>query len=461
MNFFKKYCFLVIVYLTVAPSIAAAEKLPEDDFEGFRNKGMHNFFEKFSQGNFLDLGFESLTENQQREEAGKEERELKKQAEEASRQERKQEKRRQAIETENKLKVFQELLEESQTKLTGAEAEKTQIMQQRNLANEKVKESEKLLKEFENKLGVLETEKTHIINKHNQANERAEESAKLLKEFQNKLGVLETEKTHIINKYNQANERVKEFEKLLKESQNKLGVARTESEKQRNLANKAINNLNKQIEDLKIQLEGTQKKLYVFEEPLIKAREAKEKELKLFTQLVGRGNEEIYRRFLNGVLIYRPDGKSDEGRINLPIASLANPLEGTFDLSQCGDTGKHLSISTGYRKVKKAENADKLEIWFTPRFLVEKELQGTASHFQGIFPDKWQNDAPVGIIWSRGDWENRSDNFDYLTTLSMVDISNNNLQDCASSRTRGVILTPQPLIGYGSHARCPRFMFIL
>ena len=138
---------------------------------------------------------------------------------------------------------------------------------------------------------------------------------------------------------------------------------------------------------------------------------------------IAQGYEAIYERFLNGVLIYRPDGKSDNGRINLRISDLVNPLDGTFDLSQCGDTGNYLSISTGYRKVKKPENASKVEVWFTPRFLIEKEIQGTASHFKGIFPASWAPTAPVGIMWTWGGWENLSDNFDYLTTEDMDNLS--------------------------------------
>ena len=209
-----------------------------------------------------------------------------------------------------------------------------------------------------------------------------------------------------------------------------------------------IEALVKQNIDLKNELEATQRKFYVLvEEPLIKAREAEEERQKIQAQrvaeverqrrieaeeaerirlsvpLAAQGHEAIYQRFLNGVLIYRPDGKSDNGRINLRISDLVNPLDGTFDLSQCGDTGNYLSISTGYRKVKRPENAKKVEIWFTPRFLVEKEILGTASHFKGIFPASWASTSPVGIIWSWGGWENLSDNFDYLTTEDMDNLS--------------------------------------
>ena len=114
---------------------------------------------------------------------------------------------------------------------------------------------------------------------------------------------------------------------------------------------------------------------------------------------VAEGHEEIYDRFLNGKLIYKPDPDSDEGKVELRIADLADPLEGTFDLSQCGDTSKYLSIYTGYRKEKRMENAKKVEIWLAPRFLIAKELHDTAKHLQPIFDD-WKETAQVGIFWS-------------------------------------------------------------
>ncbi|ACE05895.1 hypothetical protein Aasi_0487 [Candidatus Amoebophilus asiaticus 5a2] len=139
-------------------------------------------------------------------------------------------------------------------------------------------------------------------------------------------------------------------------------------------------------------------------------------------------HEYIYQKFLKGVLVYRPDGESDEGRIDLPIASLVNPLEGTFDLSQCGDTGEYLSISTGYRKGKKVENTNKLEIWLTPRFLVEKEINGSAQHFKKIFPSKWPEKASIGILWTLGKWD-KMRRYDYLTDHKMEELGNDNLYE--------------------------------
>ncbi len=171
-------------------------------------------------------------------------------------------------------------------------------------------------------------------------------------------------------------------------------------------------------------------------------------------------DEAVYRRFVNGVLIYRPNPESDDGKIVLPIADLPNPLEGTFDLSQCGEAGKDLSISTGYRKGKKAENANKQEIWFTPRFLVEKELHGTASHFKGIFPARWTNNAPVGIIWTWGDWEGM-DSYDYLTGQSMEVLSNNNLYKKWLCGVRVLVAREGMVIGSWITPHMQNFIFIL
>ncbi|MBL8677462.1 MAG: hypothetical protein JNJ47_08645, partial [Alphaproteobacteria bacterium] len=124
--------------------------------------------------------------------------------------------------------------------------------------------------------------------------------------------------------------------------------------------------------------------------------------LKIVIPEVARGYEEIYERFLKGVLVYRPQEGSNVGKIEMPIADLANPLEGTFDLSRCGDTGKYLSIATGYRKGKKVENASKVEVWLAPRFLIERELQGPASHFAGIMGTWGTRTEPFGVFFTGG-----------------------------------------------------------
>lgn len=136
--------------------------------------------------------------------------------------------------------------------------------------------------------------------------------------------------------------------------------------------------------------------------------------------------EDIYRHFMGGKLVYRPDPKSDAGKIEFLFAKLSNLLEGEFDLSSCGDTGQYLSINTGYKKGKIAKNANKVEIWIAPRFLIEKQLGTSASHFKDIISDWNGSKAPVGIFWTWGGWDN-SDWFDYLTANSMDEIGSENL----------------------------------
>lgn len=137
-----------------------------------------------------------------------------------------------------------------------------------------------------------------------------------------------------------------------------------------------------------------------------------------------------YNTFCNGTLLYRPNPDSDEGMITLKVSDLANSLEGTFDLSGCGDTGQYLSISTGYRKGKIAENANKVEIWLAPRKFIEQELKaGRAQQFARMFMN-WKPDAQVGIFWT---WGNHGANllnlFDHLTDQDNLSLCSKNLYE--------------------------------
>lgn len=141
--------------------------------------------------------------------------------------------------------------------------------------------------------------------------------------------------------------------------------------------------------------------------------------------------EDIYQQFLNGTLIYRPKPQSDEGMITLKISDLTNPLRGKFDLSQCGDTGKYLNIATGYRKAQAPENSNKVEIWLTPRFLIDKEMPRLApDHHIRTTSKNWGiARAPFGIFWTWGAW-NAGTNMAYcyyLTNKTLEELSSKNL----------------------------------
>lgn len=166
-------------------------------------------------------------------------------------------------------------------------------------------------------------------------------------------------------------------------------------------------------------------------------------------------NEEevIYNMFLRGRLIYRPD--NNEEKI-LPLAALANPLEGMFNLKQFGKIGNHLSISTGYRKAKRPENQYKVEVWFAPRFVVEREVATMADHHLRPIMKKWPPTIPVGIFWTWGGDEGMQ-LFDYLTSLSTEELSTRNLYEhgCNATPTHswGGVLRPFP--------KTSRFQFII
>ncbi len=92
--------------------------------------------------------------------------------------------------------------------------------------------------------------------------------------------------------------------------------------------------------------------------------------------------------------------------VEVPISSLANPLDGTFDLSAFGDASSYISIHTGYKKGKIAANAGKMELWVCPKF-----LGATAPQFARIM-GQWE--SPIAYFWTWGGHVVKSDNFDYL-----------------------------------------------
>jgi len=157
---------------------------------------------------------------------------------------------------------------------------------------------------------------------------------------------------------------------------------------------------------------------------------------------VARGYEDIYRRFLGGKLIYTDP--SSKAKKELPIRALANPLEGTFDLSGCGDTGQYLSIATGYRKCHKVENDCKVEIWLAPRFVVDRDLASTARHLQPIMGIWDAAAAPIGLFWNYNGWSDLGW-YDYLVTNSMDELSSEDLHEKykKTSASSGSLIKPR------------------
>jgi hypothetical protein len=146
---------------------------------------------------------------------------------------------------------------------------------------------------------------------------------------------------------------------------------------------------------------------------------------------IAKGYEEIYKRFYNGLLIYK---KGQQDQVVLPIAGLTDPLNGTFDLSRCGYVGKYLSIATGYKKAKNSANASKIEIWIAPKFLIEGNA-GALGAQRSTVMSAWTNPAcPVGLFWTWGGCA-VDDGCDYLTTetvdnISAIDMYENHKKAC-------------------------------
>jgi hypothetical protein len=137
-------------------------------------------------------------------------------------------------------------------------------------------------------------------------------------------------------------------------------------------------------------------------------------------------DQETCERFLRGRLTYNPQRNDDSGKIELRIADLVNPLEGKFDLSKFfNKANKALTISIGYPKKERPGNNEGVNIWFVPRFMVSKNINTTGSQFQHIFPDKWSEAVPVGIIWTWGSWD--GEKYGYLTDQNMDELSSKNL----------------------------------
>ena len=154
-----------------------------------------------------------------------------------------------------------------------------------------------------------------------------------------------------------------------------------------------------------------------------------EKKIDIFTFAISKKfsvDENTCKKFLNGRLIYENNSSNVNCKIEFPICDFVNPLEGTFDLSKCADTGKYLSISTGYRKRKKQENTNKVEIWLTPRFLVEKQINDSAKNLSSIFPVHWPDSGKLGVIWTWGEWDDVNW-CDFFTTQDFEDISKDTL----------------------------------
>lgn len=138
--------------------------------------------------------------------------------------------------------------------------------------------------------------------------------------------------------------------------------------------------------------------------------------------VIAGGYEDVYRRFINGRLVY--NGIS--GKRKFLIADVVNrdTLNGEFNLrglsynldGKMCPIDECISIKVGYRKAVESET--RVTVWLTPRFLIDQ----SSSAFKYV---RWSSD--VGIFWTHG--RDDVDSFDYVTTKQFDEISTTNLRD--------------------------------
>lgn len=139
------------------------------------------------------------------------------------------------------------------------------------------------------------------------------------------------------------------------------------------------------------------------------------------------GHEEFLRQFLACKFLYKPNMPRDEGIIEWKISDLRNPFADRFDLSVCGDAGKELAIMTGFRKKERWGHEGKIQLWVTPRFVMEKFKESSAKHFKPIMKTWDEKEAPVGIFYTNGYNHDDLEWYDHLTNKSLKFLSSENL----------------------------------
>ncbi|MBA3813807.1 MAG: hypothetical protein H0X26_04865 [Alphaproteobacteria bacterium] len=141
-------------------------------------------------------------------------------------------------------------------------------------------------------------------------------------------------------------------------------------------------------------------------------------------------------QFYNGILRYMPTDGGDP--VTLKFSDLIK--NEAFDLSACGDNGKHLVITRSMDRFFKIEEGyiAKTVILITPRYFVEQGIPDSTPQSFTALVAAWDPDvAPVGMLW-RLDTVSDLSHVNSLTTVGIGGISSCNLfenwQQSAGSR---------------------------
>ena len=205
----------------------------------------------------------------------------------------------------------------------------------------------------------------------------------------------------------------------------------------------------KRIADAKIESDRATEEKRAADAKIITVRAAAEAkpapdmaaESKPMTRLpvIAQGYEAVYRRFINGRLVY----KGPAGERSFLIADIVNSsLEGEFNLNgltyTSGSTtyniSDYLRIKLGCRTV--IENEAKTTVWLVPQFVA----RAGGGSFSTV---SWTSDVGIFCTWGQYGLTD----LDYLTTMQFDEISSKNLYDVVGW------LAPRRGVGCGPFAR--------
>jgi len=182
--------------------------------------------------------------------------------------------------------------------------------------------------------------------------------------------------------------------------------------------------------------------------------------MRAFWGVTSEEEEEIFRIFLEGKLVYKPDPNSDARKKEFRIRDFVNPFGGTFPLSACGETDNFSQFTTDPSVFFAIDDENsKVNILIAPHFLINRYISTTTNAFTamiGTIMGNWDKDKPVGIFWRWGLFD--ATDFDYLSSSSLDEISSRNMwENCVRARQSILSIVPRP---YYTCSICEPFMFV-
>lgn len=130
--------------------------------------------------------------------------------------------------------------------------------------------------------------------------------------------------------------------------------------------------------------------------------------------------ETAYRRYIRGVLIYKPDPYSNTGRVEFPFADVVKREQtmcGQIVLKGCGNANEYFVMCIGRRPGRWHLHKNRIEIWIAPKFATEGI--GHYNHIQSMFASE------LAIFRTWGNWDT-NEWFDYCLTEGFSSIQRKN-----------------------------------